>query len=77
MRKRQLAWASTIEPLTEGLQAPFAQRLYAEAVKVRVTEPWVCPTCGDHLKFEILDDERFLVAWSCVNCGLIRTTEPI
>ncbi len=23
-----------------------------------------------------LDDERFLVAWSCVECGLIRTTEP-
>jgi len=45
-------------------------------VKVRVTEPWVCPTCGDHLKFEILDDERFLVAWSCLNCGLIRATEP-
>lgn len=39
-------------------------------------EPWVCPTCGDQLKFEILDDEKFLVAWSCVNCGLIRTTEP-
>jgi len=35
-----------------------------------------CPTCGAALKFEILDDERFLVAWSCVNCGLIRTTEP-
>jgi len=36
-----------------------------------------CPTCGDPLIFEILDDERSLVAWSCVNCGLIRTTEPI
>lgn len=39
-------------------------------------EPWVCPTCGDQLTFEILDDEKFLVAWSCVNCGLVRTTEP-
>jgi predicted RNA-binding Zn-ribbon protein involved in translation (DUF1610 family) len=37
----------------------------------------LCPTCGDALIFEILDDERFLVAWSCVNCGLIRTTEPV
>jgi rubredoxin len=36
-----------------------------------------CPTCGDALTFEILDDERFLVAWSCLNCGLIRTTEPV
>lgn len=36
-----------------------------------------CPTCGDPLSFEILDDERFLVAWSCLNCGLIRTSEPI
>jgi uncharacterized Zn finger protein len=36
-----------------------------------------CPTCGEALRFEILDDERFLVAWSCVNCGLIRTTEPV
>lgn len=36
----------------------------------------VCPTCGGTLTFEILDDERFLVAWSCVECGLIRTTEP-
>lgn len=35
-----------------------------------------CPTCGDPLRFEILDDERFLVAWSCVTCGLVRTTEP-
>ncbi|MET0672513.1 MAG: hypothetical protein ABWY37_03385 [Microbacterium pygmaeum] len=40
-------------------------------------EPRDCPTCGDPLVFEILDDERFLVAWSCVNCGLIRTTEPV
>jgi len=39
--------------------------------------PLICPTCGDPLRFEILDDERFLVAWSCVNCGLIRTTEPV
>lgn len=39
-------------------------------------ETWVCPTCGDPMRFEILDDERFLVAWSCVSCGLIRTTEP-
>ncbi|MBN9191006.1 hypothetical protein [Microbacterium sp.] len=39
-------------------------------------DPRVCPTCGDPLKPEILDDERFLVAWSCLNCGLVRTTEP-
>jgi rubredoxin len=45
-------------------------------MKERPAELWVCPTCGDGLKFEILDDERFLVAWSCVNCGLIRTSEP-
>jgi len=38
--------------------------------------PWVCPTCGDPLRFEILDDEAFLVAWSCLNCGLVRVTEP-
>ena len=35
-----------------------------------------CPTCGEPLVFEILDDEKFLFAWSCVTCGLIRTTEP-
>ncbi|MFJ4038618.1 hypothetical protein ACIPVB_11095 [Microbacterium sp. NPDC090007] len=35
-----------------------------------------CPLCGEPLLFEVLDDERFLVAWSCVTCGLIRTTEP-
>ncbi|MFE1645208.1 hypothetical protein [Microbacterium sp. P01] len=40
-------------------------------------DPRVCPTCGDELRFEILDDEKFLVAWSCVHCGLIRTTEPV
>jgi rubredoxin len=38
--------------------------------------PWVCPTCGDPLRFEILDDEAFLVAWSCLSCGLVRVTEP-
>lgn len=38
--------------------------------------PLACPTCGDKLAFEILDDEKFLVAWSCLTCGLIRTTEP-
>lgn len=38
--------------------------------------PWVCPTCGEPLRFEILDDEAFLVAWSCLNCGLVRVTEP-
>lgn len=43
----------------------------------RRTDPRRCPTCGDELVFEILDDERFLVAWSCVTCGLIRTTEPV
>lgn len=40
-------------------------------------DPRICPTCGDILTFEILDDDKFLVAWSCLNCGLIRTTEPI
>ncbi|MDN3496584.1 hypothetical protein QL996_11635 [Planococcus sp. APC 4015] len=43
----------------------------------RAAGPPACPTCGDGLIFEILDDERFLVVWSCVNCGLIRTTEPV
>lgn len=43
----------------------------------RRPDPLTCPTCGDPLRFEILDDERFLVAWSCVNCGPIRTTEPV
>lgn len=45
-------------------------------MEVHAVDPRVCPTCGDQLAFEILDDEKFLVAWSCVNCGLIRTTEP-
>jgi uncharacterized Zn finger protein len=35
-----------------------------------------CPTCREPLRFEVLDDEKFLVAWSCLNCGLVRTTEP-
>ena len=43
---------------------------------VRPPDHLACPTCGDRLSFEILDDEKFLVAWSCVNCGPIRTTEP-
>ncbi|WP_164479565.1 hypothetical protein [Microbacterium sp. Y-01] len=38
--------------------------------------PMVCPTCGDMLVFDVLDDEKFLVAWSCLSCGVIRTTEP-
>ncbi|MEV8359601.1 hypothetical protein [Microbacterium sp. NPDC076895] len=42
----------------------------------RESQAWECPTCGDRLRYEILDDERFLVAWSCVRCGLVRTTEP-
>ena len=42
----------------------------------RPADPMACPTCGDGLSFDILDDEKFLVVWSCVNCGLIRTTEP-
>jgi len=46
-------------------------------MRQRTPDPRRCPTCGDLLSFEILDDERFLVAWSCVNCGLIRTTEPV
>lgn len=41
-----------------------------------VPNPLACPTCGGALTFEILDDERFLVVWSCVECGLIRATEP-
>ena len=45
-------------------------------MSVKRMDPRLCPTCGDVLNFEILDDERFLVAWSCVMCGLIRTTEP-
>ncbi len=40
-------------------------------------DPRVCPTCGDALAPEILDDERFLVVWSCLNCGVVRTTEPM
>ncbi|MCK6079641.1 hypothetical protein KZX37_03280 [Microbacterium sp. EYE_5] len=40
------------------------------------TSPYRCPTCGDPLRFEILDDERFVVAWSCLSCGAVRTTEP-
>ncbi|MEV8370049.1 hypothetical protein [Microbacterium sp. NPDC064584] len=39
--------------------------------------PCTCPTCGNELNFEIFHDERFLVAWSCLNRGLIRTTEPV
>jgi uncharacterized Zn finger protein len=46
-------------------------------MNAREADPRTCPTCGDTLTFEILDDERFLVVWSCVNCGLIRTTEPV
>ncbi|MFE5411120.1 hypothetical protein [Microbacterium sp. NPDC056569] len=42
----------------------------------RPADPMACPTCGDRLSFEILDKEKFLVDWSCVNCGLIRTTGP-
>lgn len=45
-------------------------------MSARIPDAWICPTCGDRLRFEILDDERFLVAWSCITCGLIRTTEP-
>jgi rubredoxin len=43
---------------------------------VDAADPRACPTCGDPLTFEILDDERFLVAWSCVNCGLIARPSP-
>ncbi|MGK3953537.1 hypothetical protein ACLKM7_14580 [Microbacterium sp. I2] len=45
-------------------------------MKEQAADPRACPTCSDPLVFEILDDERFLVVWSCVNCGVIRTTEP-
>ncbi|MFJ4253689.1 hypothetical protein [Microbacterium sp. NPDC090003] len=45
-------------------------------MNAHVRDPRVCPTCGGALTFEILDDERFLVVWSCVECGLIRATEP-
>lgn len=41
------------------------------------SDPRRCLTCGDALRYEILDDERFLVAWSCLLCGIIRTTEPV
>jgi len=43
----------------------------------RPADHLMCPTCGDPLSFEILDDDRFLVAWSCLTCGLVRTTEPV
>ncbi len=49
---------------------------YAGSVRRETPDPRACPTCGDPLKPEILDDERFLVAWSCLNCGVVRTTEP-
>jgi hypothetical protein len=29
------------------------------------------------MRREIIDDERFLVAWSCMDCGLVRTTAPV
>ncbi len=58
-----------------GLPAPDLPKL--AGMRVNDADPRSCPTCGDALNFEILDDERFLVAWSCVNCGLIRTTEPV
>lgn len=45
-------------------------------MEVPAADPRFCPTCGDVLMFEIIDDGRFLVGWSCVNCGLIRATEP-
>ncbi len=45
-------------------------------MEARAHNPRSCPTCGDTLTFEILDDDRFLVAWSCLACGLIRVTEP-
>jgi rubrerythrin len=45
-------------------------------MNARAQNPLVCPICGGALTFEILDDERFLVVWSCVECGLIRATEP-
>lgn len=46
-------------------------------MKERSADSRTCPTCGDDMTFEILDDEKFLVAWSCLNCGLIRTSEPV
>lgn len=45
-------------------------------MKAHAADPHVCPTCGDALTFKILDDERFLVAWSCINRDLVRATEP-
>ena len=45
-------------------------------MSARPADRLTCPTCGEPLVFEILDDEIVLVAWSCVTCGLIRTTEP-
>jgi ribosomal protein L37AE/L43A len=35
-----------------------------------------CPVCGEPLRPEILDDERFLVIWSCLGCGLVRANDP-
>ncbi|MDZ8202048.1 AAA family ATPase [Microbacterium sp. SSW1-59] len=59
------------------------QRLHRLRVEIgqgdrseRSSKTLACPMCGDRLSFEILDDEKFLVAWSCVICGLVRTTEP-
>ncbi len=38
--------------------------------------PRPCPACGGPLRFEVLDDDRFLVAWTCLDCGHASTTEP-
>ncbi|WP_405374686.1 MULTISPECIES: hypothetical protein [unclassified Microbacterium] len=40
------------------------------------TSPYACPTCGEPLRFDVLDDEKFLVAWSCLSCGYLRASEP-
>ncbi|WP_167626545.1 hypothetical protein [Microbacterium hominis] len=45
-------------------------------MRIPVGDGPACPLCGDRLGFEVLDDERFLVAWSCLTCGPVLTTEP-
>ncbi|GAA3019444.1 hypothetical protein GCM10010462_01680 [Microbacterium dextranolyticum] len=64
-------------PTTRGHALGGGDPIYAGSVRIRPEQLPPCPTCGDPLSFEILDDERFLVAWSCLGCGLIRTTEPV
>lgn len=68
--------SASVTARREGPVARRASPRQAGDMSDRRTDPATCPTCGERMRFEILDDERFLVAWSCVTCGLIRTTEP-